>query len=73
MITFCRRGSAVEAADLAYRQVAEQARHPVFFIEYGVPDTLDGRFELVCLHAFLYLHRLKTERPQASRSSSKGT
>ncbi|MBV9198815.1 MAG: ubiquinol-cytochrome C chaperone family protein [Alphaproteobacteria bacterium] len=32
-----------------------------------MPDTLDGRFELICLHAFLYLHRLKSERPQASR------
>ena len=54
------------AADLAFRNVVEQARHPIFFSEYGVPDTLDGRFELVCLHAFLYLHRLKSERPLAS-------
>jgi cytochrome b pre-mRNA-processing protein 3 len=55
------------AADLAFRSVVEQARQPIFFREYGVPDTLDGRFELICLHAFLYLHRLKSERPQASR------
>jgi cytochrome b pre-mRNA-processing protein 3 len=61
------RNSARDAADLAYRQVVEQAREPVFFTEYGVPDTLDGRFELICLHAFLYLHRLKAERPQSSR------
>jgi cytochrome b pre-mRNA-processing protein 3 len=58
--------SAREAADIAYRRVVEQARQPVFFSDYGVPDTLDGRFELICLHAFLYLHRLKIERPQAS-------
>lgn len=37
----------------------------MFFTNYGVPDTLDGRFELICLHAFLYLHRLKSERPQS--------
>ncbi len=55
-----------EAAGLAYRRVVEQARQPGFFIECGVPDTLDGRFELICLHAFLYLHRLKRERPQAA-------
>ena len=35
----------------------------MFFTAFGVPDTLDGRFELICLHAFLYLHRLKSERP----------
>ena len=57
---------AGEAADIAYRRVVEQARQTVFFTDYGVPDTLDGRFELICLHAFLYLHRLKADRPQAS-------
>ena len=51
------------AAILAYRKVVEQARAPGFFIATGVPDTLDGRFELICLHAFLYLHRLKREQP----------
>lgn len=61
------RSAAREAADRAYRQVVEQSRQPLFFTEYGVPDTLDGRFELICVHAFLYLHRLKAERPQANR------
>ena len=55
------------AADLAYRRVVEQARQPIFFTDYGVPDTLDGRFELICLHAFLDLHRLKAEQPPATR------
>jgi cytochrome b pre-mRNA-processing protein 3 len=67
VISFADRNFAREAADQAYRRVVEQARQPVFFTDYGVPDTLDGRFELICLHAFLYLHRLKTERPQSRR------
>jgi len=67
--SFSGRNPTREAADIAYRHVVEQARRPVFFGAYGVPDTLDGRFELICLHAFLYLHRLKAERPQASRFS----
>jgi cytochrome b pre-mRNA-processing protein 3 len=62
-----RRNPVHDAAVLGYRRVVEQSRRPVFFIDYGVPDTLDGRFELICLHAFLYLHRLKSDRPQASR------
>jgi cytochrome b pre-mRNA-processing protein 3 len=64
---FSGRNSAREAAEIAYGRVVEQAREPVFFTYYGVPDTLDGRFELICLHAFLYLHRLKSDRPQANR------
>jgi cytochrome b pre-mRNA-processing protein 3 len=54
-----RRNSHRDAAARAYAGVVEQARRPEFFTGYGVPDTLDGRFELVCLHAFFYLHRLK--------------
>ncbi len=66
MLSFSGRNPAREAADVAYQRVVEQARQTVFFTDYGVPDTLDGRFELICLHAFLYLHRLKADRPQAS-------
>ena len=66
-ISLSRRQPIRDAAALAYDRVVEQARQPVFFAEYGVPDTLDGRFELICLHAFFYLYRLKAERPQAKR------
>lgn len=61
-----RRKSVRDAAELAYRRVVEQARQPEFFAGFGVPDTVDGRFELICLHAFLYLHRLKSDRPQSA-------
>jgi cytochrome b pre-mRNA-processing protein 3 len=58
-----------DAAALAYGRVVEQARQPVFFTGYGVPDTLDGRYELICLHAFLYLYRLKADRPRSAELS----
>ena len=60
-----QRSNIRSAAERAYRRVVEQARRPEFFTGYGVPDTLDGRFELICLHAFFYLHRLKTA-PEAT-------
>ena len=56
-----RRNPLRETTSLAYQHVVEHARRAVFFIQCGVPDTIDGRFELICLHAFLYLHRLKSE------------
>ena len=61
-----RRSPHRDAAARAYARVVEQARRPKFFTGYGVPDTLDGRFELVCLHAFFYLHRLKGEAAAAA-------
>jgi cytochrome b pre-mRNA-processing protein 3 len=61
MMTLFRRNPLREAATQAYAAVVEHARRPQFFTDLGVPDTIDGRFELICLHAFLYLHRLKSE------------
>jgi len=69
VICYTQRRSLRDAAALAYQRVVERARQPVFFAGYGVPDTVDGRFELICLHAFLYLYRLKADRPQSAALS----
>ncbi len=59
---FRRRDDGSEAAaDALYRAIVEAARRPVLFAELGVPDTLDGRYEMVALHAFLVLRRLKRD------------
>ena len=42
-----------------YAVLVARARDPVFFASYGVGDTLDGRFDLLALHAWLVLERLK--------------
>src|SRR5438046_10124161 len=62
MFTLFRIIPVRKAAELAYGRIVEHAREPGFFTDCGVPDTVDGRFELICLHAFLYLHRLKREK-----------
>jgi cytochrome b pre-mRNA-processing protein 3 len=61
-----RHNPVRDAAERAYCLVVEQSRRPEFFTTLGVPDTLDGRFEVICLHAFLYLRRLKTEGAPAA-------
>src|SRR4029079_5446535 len=67
MFTLFRPNPERSAAELAYHRIVEQARRPGFFLSGGIPDTVDGRFELICLHAFLYLHRLKGEQPRSAR------
>lgn len=42
-----------------YIALVEQARNPVFYTGLGIPDTLDGRFEMIALHMHLVLHRLQ--------------
>jgi cytochrome b pre-mRNA-processing protein 3 len=57
---FQRRPHRVEAHTL-YAALVTRAREPVFFTRLDVPDTLDGRFEMIALHVFLALKRLKDE------------
>jgi cytochrome b pre-mRNA-processing protein 3 len=61
-----RRTGHRAAADAAYAAIVERAREPTFFADWGVPDTVDGRFEVLALHAFLVLNRLKSARPAAA-------
>ena len=61
MFTLFKTAPVRGAAELAYGRIVEHARQPGFFLDGGVPDTIDGRFELICLHAFLYLRRLRRE------------
>ncbi|MFM8746908.1 MAG: ubiquinol-cytochrome C chaperone family protein [Aestuariivirga sp.] len=42
-----------------YAAIVAAARHPVLYAGCGVEDSLDGRFDMIALHAFLVLDRLK--------------
>ncbi len=53
-----RRRQREEMVDALYAKAVAQARLPVFYADREVPDTVDGRFDLLVLHVFLLLHRL---------------
>lgn len=55
-----KKGLANSAHDL-YAETILAARDPVMFTAWGVPDTVEGRFEALCLRAFVLLRRLKGE------------
>jgi len=50
-----------DPADALYAEVVDAARRPLFYAELGVPDTVDGRFDMIALHAFLVLRGLRAE------------
>lgn len=60
---FRRHRTRDEAARQLYVALVEQARQPVFYTECGVPDSRDGRLQLVSLHAILVMRRLRDEGP----------
>ena len=47
-----------DAIDTLYRRVNEASRAPGLYEALGVPDTVEGRFEALCLHAILVLRSL---------------
>ena len=42
-----------------YGMIVTQAREPMFYRDLGVPDTVNGRFDLLVLHLWMILRRLK--------------
>ena len=42
-----------------YGVIVTQARSPVFYRDFGVADAIDGRFDMIVLHAFLLLEKLR--------------
>jgi cytochrome b pre-mRNA-processing protein 3 len=50
-------GGTIEAI---YGMIVTQAREPIFYRDLGVSDTVNGRFDLLLLHLWLVLRRLRT-------------
>ncbi len=66
MLNVTKRGKEHRhAAERLYAAVVARAREPVFFARLEVADTLDGRFDLLALHAWLVLRRYQPDAPLA--------
>lgn len=49
--------------DALYGEIVASARQPVFYSQWGVPDTPLGRFEMLSVHMFLFLDRARGAPP----------
>lgn len=56
-----RRSARPGTISALYGAIVAQARLPAFYRDYNVPDTVDGRFELIVLHMALLLDRFAEE------------
>ncbi|WP_306146764.1 MULTISPECIES: ubiquinol-cytochrome C chaperone family protein [unclassified Roseibium] len=61
MILGLFRRRSRDAEHKTYCEIVAQARQPVFYTDFLVPDTIDGRFDLIVLHAVLYFKRMQGE------------
>ena len=53
-----RRDPQAASITALYGAIVAQARHPGFYLGFGVPDTPEGRFDMIVLHMALVCRRL---------------
>lgn len=56
-----RRPRQKDTIAALYGMIVAQARSPAFYRDYGVPDTVNGRLEMILLHTFLFFRRVAGE------------
>lgn len=56
------------SAQQLYGSIVAQARCEDFYRLWRIPDTIDGRFDMIVVHLFLVLHRMKQEGGDGEQS-----
>ncbi len=59
MVFFKQNKKIKDAAYLLFTKIVAQARKSIFYSDWCVADTLDGRFDLIILHIALVVRRLE--------------
>jgi cytochrome b pre-mRNA-processing protein 3 len=59
---FNKSGKRASLVRAAYEKIVAAARQPKFYADWGVPDTVEGRFDMIALHGFLAIDGLADKR-----------
>lgn len=66
ILSLFRKSADTDAVYAVYSAIVAQSRQPVFYAEWGVPDSVTGRFDMISAHVALLLRRLRTEGKAAT-------
>ena len=66
---FGQSGKRERAGFELYGAAVAAARDPYLYLALGVPDTLDGRFDAICLHVYLLVRRLTQDGSAGAASA----
>lgn len=61
ILSLFKRKASRNSVRAVYGAIVAAARHEKPYAEWGVPDTVDGRYDMIILHAVLVLERLSAE------------
>jgi cytochrome b pre-mRNA-processing protein 3 len=59
IMSLFRKNSATEPVYAIYNAIVAQSRQPVFYADWGIADTVTGRFDMISLHMALLFRRLR--------------
>ncbi|MBD25422.1 MAG: hypothetical protein CMG46_10525 [Candidatus Marinimicrobia bacterium] len=62
---FHRTDPIMTPVEVVYDSLIKKSRETIFYRDYGVPDTIDGRFDMIIIHAMLVFRRLRSRGEQA--------
>jgi cytochrome b pre-mRNA-processing protein 3 len=65
ILSLFKRKASRNSIRAVYGSIVAAARHPKLYAEWGVPDTVDGRYDIIVLHAVLVIDRLAEEEGAA--------
>ena len=54
-----KRATRKRNAHNLYGSIVALSRSPTLYTEFGVPDTLEARFEILVLHMFIFIERMQ--------------
>ncbi len=60
-LSLFRKSTATAPVFAVYSAIVAQSRQKLFYAEWGVPDTVTGRFDMISLHLALLFRRLRAE------------
>lgn len=63
---FGKRNDRLAPVNALFARIAEASRQPALYLDGGIPDSFEGRFESLTLHVFLVLRRLRELPPPAA-------
>lgn len=64
-----RKSPSSDAVHAVYSAIVAQSRQPAFYAEWGVPDTVTGRFDMISLHLVLLFRRLRADKKDGAAFS----
>lgn len=70
ILNLFRKNPSSDAVYAVYTAIVAQSRQPVFYADWGIPDTVTGRFDMISLHLSLLFRRLRAEKTAAEFSQA---